>query len=67
MSPYARKLLAPEKPSSSSLTSDLAGIGMHFAAKPNREANIEDTIFFASLDGMEKEDLRTPVQPKSMD
>ena len=37
----------------------MTGIGMNFASEPLREANIEDTLYFASVEGMEKNDLRT--------
>lgn len=40
------------------LTSRMVGIGMNFAAPPVPEPNIEDTILFASIEGMEKCDLR---------
>jgi hypothetical protein len=36
----------------------MAGIGMHFAAKPSQEPNIEDTVLAASIEGMEHDDLR---------
>ncbi|MBW1811162.1 MAG: hypothetical protein JRJ87_23425 [Deltaproteobacteria bacterium] len=56
---YKRIILPREERSRGQLTSDMAGIGMHFNAFPNREANIEDTIYFASIDGMIGKDLRT--------
>ena len=40
------------------LTSRMVGIGMNFAAPPVLEPNIEDTILFASIEGIEKYDLR---------
>jgi hypothetical protein len=40
------------------LTSYMAGIGMNFAAPPLRDANIEDTLLFASIEGVKKDDLR---------
>ena len=40
------------------LTSRMVGIGMNFAAPPAPGPNIEDTILFASMEGMEKYDLR---------
>ena len=36
----------------------MVGIGMNFAAPPVPEPNIEDTILFASIEGMENYDLR---------
>lgn len=54
------KRIEPEaEPSRDQLTNDMAGIGMHFSAHPNYEANIEDTIYFASVDGMDRDDFRT--------
>ena len=40
------------------LTSRMVGIGMNFAAPPVRGPNIEDTILLASIEGMDKYDLR---------
>src|SRR5262245_60684394 len=40
------------------LTAAMAGIGMKFAVAPARDPNIEDTIFAASCEGMERDDLR---------
>ena len=48
-------LLAPE---GESLTEALAGIGLLFAVKPAREPNLEDTLLAASVEGMERDDLR---------
>jgi len=45
-------------PNANALTAAMAGIGMRFAAKPNRDANIEDTLLFASKEGMDHDDLR---------
>ncbi len=56
---FKRIIIPREERSKDQLTSDMAGIGMHFNAYPNREANIEDTIYFASIDGMIGRDLRT--------
>jgi hypothetical protein len=54
------RALAPEAaPATEALTSDMVGIGMGFAAEPSeREPNIEDTLLFASVEGMERDDLR---------
>jgi hypothetical protein len=41
------------------LTSDMVGIGMNFAAGPAPDPNIEDTLLYASVDAIEKPDLRT--------
>lgn len=56
---YERVILPSEEPERDQLTSDMAGIGMSFAARENTEANVENTIYFASVDGMERNDLRT--------
>jgi hypothetical protein len=56
---YSRQIFPTKAPSKEELTADMAGIGMRFHAIANHEANIEDTLFFASLDGMERNDLRT--------
>jgi hypothetical protein len=40
------------------LTSYMTGIGMNFAATSFWEPNIEDTLLFASIEAMEKDDLR---------
>src|SRR5215469_5295035 len=43
---------------SEAFTSRMVGIGMNFAASPALEPNIEDTILLASVEGVEKHDLR---------
>jgi len=45
-------------PSGRELTAALAGIGMRFAATPTANANIEDTLVAASVEGIEGNDLR---------
>jgi hypothetical protein len=50
---------APEKHlAGAALTSDMAGIGMNFAAPPNPEARIEETLLAAAWAGMQEHDLR---------
>lgn len=50
---YSRQI-APEKLlSGRELDSAMVGIGMEFTAKPNRNANIEDTVVSASVCGMQ--------------
>jgi hypothetical protein len=56
--PFSRSIAPPVPVESDALTSCMAGIGMNFAATAAREPNIEDTILFASIEGMEKHDLR---------
>lgn len=54
-----KRVLAPaEPPSAQALTAAMVGIGMNFAAEPAPTPNIEDTLFFASGEGMEHGDLR---------
>jgi hypothetical protein len=43
---------------SETLTGAMVGIGMNFAAPALPNPNIEDTLFFASIEGMERDDLR---------
>ncbi len=40
------------------LTAAMVGIGMAFAAHPRSNPNIEDSLFAASIEGMEHDDLR---------
>jgi len=56
--PFRRIAALPQLIASDVLTSQLVGIGMNFAAPPAHDPNIEDTILFASIEGMEKQDLR---------
>lgn len=56
---YSRSIAPVATPNSDMLTSMMAGIGMNVAARPNLDANIEDTLYFASLEGMDHDDLRT--------
>lgn len=55
---FSRTLVRSDTLEGDLLTSYLAGIGMNFAASPFIDANIEDTLLFASIEGIEKEDLR---------
>lgn len=53
------RIVAPPAPvDSEALTAQMVGIGMNFAASPAPEPNIEDTILLASVEGVEKHDLR---------
>jgi hypothetical protein len=54
------RVLAPASPTQppGALTAAMAGIGMRFAVEPSHEANIEDTLIFASVEAMEQQDLR---------
>lgn len=55
---FSRSTALQSRPSAAALTSDMAGIGMDFAADPNPEANVEDTLVCASELGMVDGDLR---------
>jgi hypothetical protein len=56
--PFSRVVTPPAPIDSEALTAQMVGIGMNFAAPPAPEPNIEDTIFLAGIEGMEKDDLR---------
>ena len=54
-----RRQIEPEAlPSGEALTTAMVSIGMLFAAESGAEANIEDVLLTASLEGMERDDLR---------
>jgi len=54
-----RRALAPVRaPSADDLTADLVGIGILVGGEGSRDPNIEDTLVFASAEGMEHDDLR---------
>jgi len=55
---YKRNIMPAVPLDPNSLTAAMTGIGMNFAAKPDLDAYIEDTLYSASLEGMEKDDLR---------
>lgn len=55
---FSRTVVADSLPEGDALTSACAGIGMVFAAKPTRDANVEDTLIAASIEGMDRDDLR---------
>ena len=55
---FSRALLPSEPEGNKALTSNMVAIGMNFAARSAGEPNIEDTLFFASQEAMEKHDLR---------
>ena len=56
--PYRRPVRAKEELRGDALTEAMVGIGMRFAARGATDANIEDTLFAASVEGMEHDDLR---------
>ena len=55
---FSRTLAPSQSLRADILTSCMAGIGMNFTASPSAEPNIEDTILFASIEGVENYDLR---------
>ncbi len=55
---FSRALAPAAAPAPDALTAAMVGIGMGFAAPAAAEPNIEDTLWFASLEAMEKDDLR---------
>jgi hypothetical protein len=56
---FSRALAPAIVPEPHALTSAMVGIGMGFAATPSPlEPNIEDTLLFASIEGIEKDDFR---------
>jgi len=56
--PFSRELAPKLIPDSEALTSAMVGIGMGFAAAAVGEPNIEDTMFFASVEAIDRNDLR---------
>lgn len=56
--PYRSARLPAAPPGPDALTSAMAGIGMRFAAAATPDPNIEDTLLFASIEAMERHDLR---------
>lgn len=55
---FSRPSALLERPDDDALTRDMVGIGMNFAAAPNVEAPIEETLVHASSLGMDDGDLR---------
>lgn len=55
---FSRPPALSERPDEATLTRDMAGIGMNFAAEPNQDAPIEETLLHASSLGMDEGDLR---------
>lgn len=56
--PHSRALAPAQAPSAGALTADMVGIGMLVGGEGSRDPNIEDTLLFASIEGMERGDLR---------
>jgi hypothetical protein len=55
---YSRTTESRELSEGRKLVSDMAGIGMLFAAAASRDPNIEDTLIAASVEAMDRDDLR---------
>ena len=55
---YRREAAPMELLRGDELTAAMVGIGMGFAAEPMTNANIEDTLLAASVEGLERDDLR---------
>ncbi len=55
---FSRKTVATESLSGEALSRAMVGIGMLFATEADPEANIEDTLLAASIEGVEHDDLR---------
>lgn len=55
---HSRALAPALAPSTDALTADMVGIGMLVGGEGSRDPNIEDTLLFASVEGMERGDLR---------
>ena len=55
---HSRALAPALAPSADALTADMVGIGMLVGGTASRDPNIEDTLLFASIEGMERGDLR---------
>lgn len=55
---YSRTVVTPKPSEGAKLTSDMVGIGMLFAATASTEPNIEDTLIAASVEAMERDELR---------
>lgn len=55
---FTRSIASTSLLEGDALTRACAGIGMNFAAKPTHDANIEDTLVAASIEGMDRDDLR---------
>jgi hypothetical protein len=54
-----RRDIAPAQPATGDgLTADLVGIGLLVGGDGSREPNIEDTLLAASIEGLERDDLR---------
>jgi hypothetical protein len=55
---FKRRITPHTQLEGEALTAAMASIGINFAAPSATEANIEDTLHFAAMEGLEKHDLR---------
>lgn len=55
---FKRNIQPIDLPDDATLTSRMIGIGMNFEGKGDYSANIEDTLLFASIQGMDHNDFR---------
>ncbi len=55
---HSRALAPARAPSADALTADMVGMGMLVGGEGSHDPNIEDTLLFASFEGMEHGDLR---------
>ena len=55
---YNRAITPARSPSGDALTADLVGIGLVVGGEGSRDPNVEDTLLFASVEGLERDDLR---------
>ena len=55
---FSRAVAPVRPPEAATLTEDMAGIGMNLGGRANHRANIENTLLFASEEGMDRADLR---------
>lgn len=55
---FTRRPAPGTRPEGEELTSAMVSIGMRFAAAAEGDANLEDTLHFAAIEGMERGDLR---------
>ena len=55
---FSRVIVPEREIASESLIQDMAGIGMNLGGRANHRANIEDTLFRASREGMDRGDIR---------
>lgn len=55
---FKRQILPIHEESGETLLSCYVGMGMNFSAKISKDPNIEDTVLAASIEGLERDDLR---------